>query len=272
MPILVNDLHFYKYHAAGNDFILVDDRDKSFPSHSQKLIQRLCHRKFGVGADGLLLLQHSQIADYKMRIFNADGQEASMCGNGVRCLTHFALQKEPSVSSVRFETKKGIVSSRAQGPNIAVNFGAPQFLGQVSLLGHTVYVVDTGVPHAVIFVTNAESIDVEKLGKEIRNDHQFYPDGVNVNFVQVYPGSSLRVRTYERGVEGETLSCGTGLAAAAYIAGHQANISFPMSLHTSSKEVVQACQINLQDSIFALELVGLATCVYQGKIYIGEQT
>ncbi len=263
---------FYKYHAAGNDFILIDDRDKSFPSYSQQFIQNLCHRKFGVGADGLLLLQHSHIADCKMRIFNADGQEASMCGNGVRCLTHFVFQNEPSLSTVRIETKKGIVSSRAQGPNIAVNFGAPQSLGTVSLLGHTVYVVDTGVPHAVIFVNNAEATDVEKLGKEIRYDHHFYPDGVNVNFVQVYSGSSLRVRTYERGVEGETLSCGTGLAAAAFIAAHQANIFFPMSLYTSSKEVVQACQINLQDSKFAVEVIGLATCVYQGKIYIGEQT
>lgn len=272
MPILVSDLHFYKYHAAGNDFILIDDRDKSFPSHSQELIQRLCHRKFGVGADGLLLLQHSQIADYKMRIFNSDGQEASMCGNGVRCLTHFAFQKEPSLSSVRFETKKGIVSSRAQGPNIAVDFGVPQFLGKASLQGCAGFVVDTGVPHAVVFVSDAEAIDVEKLGKEIRYDRQFYPDGVNVNFVQIYSESSLRVRTYERGIEGETLSCGTGLAAAAYIACHQENISFPMSLHTSSQEVVQACQINLQDSKFAVEVIGLATCVYQGKIYIGEQT
>jgi diaminopimelate epimerase len=265
---------FEKYQGSGNDFILIDDRKEIFPVHAQALIQKLCDRRLGIGADGLLLLQTSQSADYKMRIFNADGKEAAMCGNGIRCLTHYVLHTKMASSPLRFETKSGIISSRMHENWIAVDFGIPQILQETTLHAEetdwSCCVVDTGVPHAVVFVPDVDSIDVSYIGREIRYAKSFQPEGVNVNFAHINPDGSLRVRTYERGVEGETLSCGTGLAATAFAAVRRRDCSFPMSLHTQSQEVVQALSTSHSDNAGGVELLGLAHKVYQGNIFIGE--
>lgn len=268
-------LQFEKYHGAGNDFILIDDRIEVFPANARTLIQRLCDRRLGIGADGLLLLQSSQSADYKMRIFNADGNEAAMCGNGIRCLTHYLVQHHIASPPFRFETQKGFAASRMQDNWIAVDFGVPQYLGEEALhidqSQWNCYLMDTGVPHVVIFVPDVASIDVAAIGRAIRYAPSFLPQGVNVNFAQINSDGTVRVRTYERGVEGETLSCGTGLAATACAAARWRSCAFPLSLHTQSQESVQACSIPDDGAAHRVEVLGLAHLVYQGNIFIGEQ-
>lgn len=234
-------MNFYKLQASGNDFILIDRRPKSpsgIPgtSSGQKLNYRRlakiwCERKFGIGADGLLVIEPSLKADFKMRIFNSDGSEAQMCGNGARCTALWAQltkSQEPKakVKNIMFETKAGIieaeVKTQKQCQDVKIKMTEPLGLKQNSPLkvfNKTIKVsfLNTGVPHTIIFVEGLGNIDVEKIGREIRYHKEFSPDGTNVNFVEYAKDNLIHIRTYERGVEGETLACGTGAAASAII-------------------------------------------------------
>lgn len=210
-------LKFSKYHGRGNDFILIDDQNKTF-SHSKQFIEQLCHRHFGIGADGIILLQKSEKADLRMRIFNCDGNEASSCGNGLLCLLTFARdQKILDKYEISIETMDRIVYAQKQKDLYSINMGAPLRLElnhKLALSDREIlcHLVDTGVYHAVVFVDDLEKTLVEKIGKEIREHKDFSPGGINVNFVQ-RKKTATRVRTYEKGVEAETLSCGTGACA-----------------------------------------------------------
>jgi diaminopimelate epimerase len=225
-------IHFTKLHGNGNDFILIDEFKKEIIPENKKsaFAVKFCDRRFGIGADGVLYLEVSDKANIGMKIFNADGTEAEMCGNGIRCLVKYALDKGYIKEEARVETLAGVLSitSRvANGTWITVNMGRPEFarenlpaLGtgefiQVSMHGYEVSAVNTGVPHAVIFV---DSLDDKLLtdAPKIRYDPVF-PKGTNVNFARVDSKNEITVRTYERGVEGETLSCGTGSVACAAI-------------------------------------------------------
>lgn len=214
---------FVKYHGAGNDFILIDDRQMTFPLSSHDLIASLCRRSTGVGADGIILLQPSSQADFQMRIFNADGSEPAMCGNGLRCLVDWAHQLGWNQSIYSVETQAGVLRCFIQKQKIGIELGHPRVLfhkTQVDVDGHAfeLEVIDTGVPHGVIFVEELKDVEILDVARAIRFHSQFSPGGVNVNFAQVLPDRSLLVRTYERGVEGETISCGTGAAAAGWLA------------------------------------------------------
>ncbi len=211
--LLIKMLHtFYKYQGTGNDFVMVDNRDNAFPKNDTKLIGFLCDRRFGIGGDGLILLENVSSADFRMVYYNSDGNESTMCGNGGRCIVAFAKQL-------------GIIDDEAEfiavdGPHHATIDGD----GTVSLHMkdvHTVTVyedyvfLDTGSPHHVELVDDLETLDVKKIGSQIRYSGMYGDKGSNVNFVTQLGTDKFAVRTYERGVEDETLSCGTGVTAVA---------------------------------------------------------
>jgi diaminopimelate epimerase len=217
-------INFLKMVATGNDFILVDNRQNAFDDlaeHWPEVAQKLCPRKNAVGADGILVLEQSEQAQTCMRIFNPDGSEAAMCGNGARCVSYF-LATEKGLQKVNFQTKAGLLEAEVNARRVKLKMTAPHDLRLDFELtvGEQTYItnfINTGVPHTVIFVEDIDVIDVNALGKEVRLHPEFQPEGTNVNFVQVVNENTIKVRTYERGVEEETLACGTGNVAAAII-------------------------------------------------------
>lgn len=216
-------LRFTKSVASGNDFIIIDATLKNY----SKLAQFLCRRKVSIGADGLLVLGRSGKADFKMRIFNADGSEAEMCGNGLRCA---ALYKGLS-KNMKIETRAGLYEAGIKGKNrVKVKMECPTSLEsdvpiKVNNRSIRVNYIDTGVPHTVIFVQAIDGIDVDSIGRNVRYYKRFKPRGTNVDFVEIIDDKNIKMRTYERGVEGETLACGTGAVAAAIIASRESRIT-----------------------------------------------
>lgn len=225
-------MHFTKLHGNGNDFILIDEYNGEIVPEKSGFARKYCDRRFGIGGDGVLYLGSSDKADLGMRIFNSDGTEAEMCGNGVRCLVKYALDEGYIKENASVETLAGIlpVNSRIEDKTwITVNMGIPVFAREkipakgtgeflnVHLHGYNVSAVNTGVPHAVIFVDDLDNPDLIPSAPKIRCDPVF-PKGTNVNFAAVNTNEEISVRTYERGVEAETLSCGTGAVACAAIA------------------------------------------------------
>ncbi len=202
---------FNKYHGAGNDFIMIDNRNDGFSSGNQELIKRLCDRHFGIGADGLILLSNHSEYDFEMHYFNADGNRGSMCGNGGRCAFAFALDIGMVDDNSRFYAADGVHSAcltKDKEVRISMN---DVFKPRIISGNHF---IDTGSPHYIIPVPGVENIDVVTRGRSIRWTKQFEPGGTNVNFMEVLT-DRIKVRTYERGVEDETLSCGTGITASA---------------------------------------------------------
>ena len=218
---------FTKMAGTGNDFIIVDARRRNLQALVgpwRTISRALCDRHTGIGADGLLLLKPSRRADVRMRVFNADGSEAEMCGNGVRCVALFLTGPQAAGRTVRLQTKAGLITARVRRNQVAVRMTEPTGIRlnvRVGLGGRSVRLgcINTGVPHVVVSVPRLEAVDVERLGRTLRHHRAFAPKGTNVNFIQPDPRSPdrLLVRTYERGVEGETLACGTGIAASAIV-------------------------------------------------------
>jgi diaminopimelate epimerase len=262
-------LVFSKYQGSGNDFIIIDDRSGSFPIYNQQLIRFLCARNWGIGADGLILLQTSCVADFRMRIFNSDGLEADLCGNGLRCLALYLKHLGFKEDLFRIETQKAVLSCSVVGATIRIELPPPKVLHWGIVIGeevsHEVFVVHTGLPHAVVFVEDLEEYPVEMIGKWIRFHPRFAPDGVNVNFVKVASDGSLRIRTYERGVEGETLSCGTGAAAAALVFFQKKAQQSPLRVMTKSGECLE---FSIEESLEGkrIEMQGKASFVFEGRI------
>lgn len=238
-------MKFAKYHGAGNDFILIDDRDLSFSADAQ-LIKKMCHRRFGIGADGVILLQPSSKADFRMRIFNNDGGEAAMCGNGIRCLIHFIRSLGLTQKQYWIETKERVVPCAIEGDTVSVDLGVFRWLSE--------HVIDTGVPHAVVFVESLERIDLEVKGRELRESL-----GSNVNFASKDPSGVIRMRTYERGVEGETLACGTGAAAVGVVARARFSVQNPVKILCASSE-----ELLVEVGEESVRLIGTATFVFNG--------
>ncbi len=271
---------FSKLVASGNDFIVIDKLNYQLPvmDYGSRLFsKKICDRQYGVGADGLLLLEKSNKADVKMRIFNADGSEAEMCGNGARCVAFYCSHSrlKASASRLNIETKAGIINTEVRGENVKIRLTGPRDLKlaiNLRVNGRDIKAnfINTGVPHAVIFVQGLEKIDVDTLGREIRYHRQFQPAGTNVNFVEVLKPDSISLRTYERGVEAETLACGTGSVAAALITSYRLPIikHGMINVHTKSKEVLKVF-FDKRNNIFSdIWLAGKAGIVFKGELEV----
>jgi len=268
-------LEFTKMNGAGNDFVLVDNRERKIQLTRTQVAQ-LCHRQRGAGADGLILLVPcaSGRADWAWDFYNSDGSSAEMCGNGARCFARFVQKLTGSANTLSFETAAGVISARILGDRVAVNLTAPtnlQFNLKVPLASgvQTVHSINTGVPHAVLMVEDADKAMVQSWGSELRFHAQFQPRGTNVNFVQVTGPGAIRVRTYERGVEGETLACGTGVTASALISAKVHGFSSPVQVRVQGGDTLEVSFKEHNGAFEEVCLTGPADFVFKGQIEIG---
>lgn len=255
-------LHFFKYQGTGNDFVLFDNRHKTIQL-SVEQIRFLCDRRFGIGADGLMLLEPEPGYDFKMVYYNSDGNESSMCGNGGRCITAFAKRLGIIDEKAKFLAIDGPHEAHVQNETISLKM---QDVKRIEV-GEDFYFLDTGSPHYVKQVTNLSHFNLVDAGKEVRYSERFKENGTNVNFIEKKE-EALFVRTYERGVEDETLSCGTGVTAAALVA---ALLGLTNSKNNCSI-ITRGGQLNvrfdkvLENTFYNIWLEGPATFVYEGDI------
>jgi diaminopimelate epimerase len=264
---------FWKMNGAGNDFIVIDHRKPLIPVERMAEFARLvCRRKFSVGADGLFLLEPSQVADFRWRFFNADGSEAEMCGNGARCVARFAYMNGLAAARMRFETLAGIIDASVADTQVTIRMPAPHSL-QLDLeveaagQGWTVHSVNTGVPHLVVFVDDLDRVDVDALGRTFRYHARFAPAGTNVNFV-ARNKERLAIRTYERGVEAETMACGTGATAAAVVAVARGLAASPVQLTTRGGVPLRVQFSGDGPAADHVLLRGPAHVVYRGELTV----
>jgi len=209
-------IKFQKYQGAGNDFVILDNRNNEFSSLDTEQIKKLCDRHFGVGGDGLMMLNNKTGYDFEMLYFNADGNPGSMCGNGGRCMIRYVYNLGIHTYTYKFWATDGVHEAEVDNHWIRLKMNDVNEIEE-----HSSYVIlNTGSPHFVKFANDVENIDVVETGREIRYSKKYMPDGINVNFVEGTGEDSIFVRTYERGVEDETLSCGTGVTAAALVSAH----------------------------------------------------
>jgi diaminopimelate epimerase len=267
-------VEFTKMNGAGNDFVLIDDRERKLKLTREQVV-RLCHRQRGVGADGLFLLVPSSSgkADWAWEFYNSDGSTAEMCGNGARCFARFIARKTGASGGTTFETGAGVITATFQGERVTVNLTQPKdlrldqwvLLASGKLQAHS---LNTGVPHAVIFVPDADKAMVQQLGAEIRYHEQFAPKGTNVNFVQVLGPNFIRVRTYERGVEGETLACGTGVTASALISACVHGFTSPIKVQVQGGDLLEVSFVRNGTEFSDVKLTGPADFCFDGRIEI----
>lgn len=267
-------LEFTKMNGAGNDFILADNRARSLHLTPEQ-VTHLCHRQRGIGADGLMLLVpcDSGKADWAWEFWNSDGSRAEMCGNGARCFARYIQRLTGATGSITFETVAGVITASFLGERVTVNLTPPHGLRldeQVTLsTGVTaIHSLNTGVPHAVIFVADAEKALVNQLGAEVRYHAHFKPKGTNVNFAQVLGPNHIRVRTYERGVEGETLACGTGVSAAAMIASRVKGFTSPVKVLVQGGDTLDISFQTAGDGFSDVRLNGPADFSFEGRVEV----
>lgn len=260
---------FSKYSGCGNDFILIDNRSGFF-NPAPALIQNLCVRCTGIGADGVILLENSAYADFRMRIYNADGKEAEMCGNGIRCLMKFIRECGCEQNSCTIETFLRPLTVTGVGELISVEMGTPFDLRwhiplTIDDSHYTVHHINTGVPHLILFTEALQEFNLAHLGPKFRHHALFAPHGANLNVVHAMPNGELWNRTYERGVEGETLACGTGCVAAAIAASQILGIPSPLKVRPRSGELLEI-SFDLQNyQVYNLIMTGPAIKTFSGK-------
>ncbi len=266
-------LRFTKMNGAGNDFILIDNRAGDIHLDCGQ-IARLCDRHRGIGADGVLLLEEpSNHADFRMRYFNADGGEAEMCGNGARCFARFAKIVTGSRDKILFETPAGIIGAQLHEDLVTLNMGDPTDLQmnvrlQIENEEALVHYINTGVPHVVIHVSRIDVVDVRSRGKKIRQHDMFSPKGANVNFLEKRGPKEIAIRTYERGVEDETLACGTGVVASALILAAMENLSGSISVLVRGGNKLQVGFDRIGGQFRNVTLTGPAEFVFEGSIEV----
>lgn len=264
-------LRFTKMNGAGNDFVVVDNREKSL-ALDRHTIARLCDRHRGVGADGLLAVEPAEKgSDFRMRYYNADGGEAEMCGNGARCFARFASRFATRPDVVKFETEAGEITAKIIGEKVELRMSQPKDLvvGEKLHVEGTLYLVhsiNTGVPHAVVPVDDVQTVPVQAHGSALRWDPHFAPKGTNVNFVQLMDDRSLSIRTYERGVEAETLACGTGVVASALVHHQLTGLPSPIRVRVAGGDVLEVAFEARQGEFFDVTLKGPADFVFDGEL------
>jgi diaminopimelate epimerase len=270
-PVFVD---FSKMNGAGNDFVLIDNRALKLKPTREQIVS-LCDRHRGVGADGLILLipSSSGKADWAWEFFNSDGSTGEMCGNGARCFARFVKKITGLDRDLSFETEAGVIHARFDGPRVTVNLTEPAGLRLGDKLPlrdgpQTVHSINTGVPHAVLFVPDADKAMVLQLGPEIRRHPHFGVKGTNVNFVQVLGANEIRVRTFERGVEAETLACGTGVTASALISARVHQFASPVRVHVRGGDQLEVSFTERNGQFGDVRLSGPAEFVFEGRIAI----
>lgn len=273
-------LHFYKMNGAGNDFIMVDNRDLELSDVlDSDTIAALCDRHRGVGADGLLAVEPAAgDADYRFRYYNADGGEAEMCGNGARCFGRFTAHlSDPPCASVSFETIAGVLTAEMIDENVRIAMSAPKGLrlhtgAAVAGLDEPLHFINTGVPHAVAFLPTPDALadfDVFTAGRAIRHHEAFAPAGTNANFAAVLEPGHIVIRTYERGVEDETLACGTGMVACALVHHLLTGAPSPIRVDVEGGDTLEIGFETADDQTFCnVTLTGPADFVFEGEVEI----
>ena len=279
-----NLVPFYKMTGGGNDFVLLDNRKKTLGQDYPALAKKRCERKFSIGADGLLVLEESKSLDFRMVYYNSDGSRAEMCGNGARCIARFAHLLKAVPAKMSFDTDAGALSAEVSDQSVKLKMSPPKDLRLDFPLkleeGKEIDLsfINTGVPHAVVLVTDLEKTEVVNLGRAIRYHKEFSPAGTNTNFVTARDPHHLVVRTYERGVEDETLACGTGIVASSLICAAKGMAKSPVSCMTRGGETMrvyfQAVEDRRGDSrgaktVFTeVYLEGPATVCFQGEVEV----
>ena len=264
-------LRFTKMNGAGNDFVLLDNRAGDLEL-TREQIARVCDRHRGVGADGVLLLERpTNGADFRMRYYNADGGEAEMCGNGARCFARFADRAAGPRQSLSFETPAGVIGAQLVGELVTLQMSEPQDMRldfEVPLGSEKIRAsyVDSGVPHVVVPVAKIDNVDVRSLGPALRHHPMFAPRGANANFSEQRGPRSIAIRTYERGVEDETLACGTGVVASAILFAAKENVAGPIDVLVRGGDTLQVNFKRSGDQFSNVTLTGPADFVFDGTI------
>jgi diaminopimelate epimerase len=269
----MDQISFFKMSGSGNDFILIDNREKVVEEDGlSDLIKKVCTRKMSVGADGFILVENSDAVDFKWRFFNSDGSIAEMCGNGARCAARFAFLNGIASREMSFETDAGIISASITGQGVKIRMPDPKdiktdYIIELKRGPLSVNSVNTGVPHVVVLVDKLDQVDVVNQGREIRYCKSFAPAGTNVNFISLQNDGSMGIRTYERGVEDETLACGTGSVAGAVIMASREKLDSPVRVLTQSGVFLNIFFKKNNSHFSEVYLEGDARVVYSGKIW-----
>lgn len=273
LETLMPRLQFTKMNGAGNDFVLLDNRAGQLQLTPAQ-IARLCDRHRGIGADGVLLLEPAANgADFRMRYYNADGGEAEMCGNGARCFARFTSRHAGPLEQLSFETPAGVIAAALQGEGVTLQMSEPKDLRldlRISAHGQEIacHYVDSGVPHVVVPVADIGAINVREIGSAIRQHEKFSPRGANVNFLQQRGPQSIAIRTYERGVEDETLACGTGVVASAIIFAATTGAESPVRVLVKGGDEMQVGFVKAGEQFTAVTLSGPADFVFEGTMEV----
>jgi len=266
-------LRFIKMNGAWNDFILIDNRAGDVRLDRSQ-IAHLCDRHRGIGADGILLLEKpTNRADFRMRYFNADGGEAEMCGNGARCFARFANKVAGARDGISFETQAGMISAELKRDLVTLRMTEPADLRlNVTLAvadeNNSVHFINSGVPHVVVAVPKIDDVDVRREGAAIRYHKMFSPNGANANFIEKRGSNKIAIRTYERGVEDETLACGTGIVASALIFAATDNASSPITVIARGGDELHVGFERVDGRFYNVTLTGPAEFVFEGTIEI----
>ena len=264
-------LRFTKMNGAGNDFVLLDNRAGHL-ALSRAQIARICDRHRGVGADGVLVLEPATNgADFRMRYYNADGGEAEMCGNGARCFARFADRVAGPMQSLSFETPAGVIGARLHGESVSLQMSEPEGLRlnlEIPLEHEKIraHFVNSGVPHVVMPVSDIGAVDVKGLGARIRRHEMFAPKGANANFMKKRGPAEIAIRTYERGVEDETLACGTGVVASALVFAATEQVDGPISVQVRGGDKLEVSFSRRDSEFTGVTLTGPADFVFDGTI------
>jgi len=268
-------LFFTKMNGAGNDFVMMDNREGRICLTAAQ-ISWLCDRHRGVGADGLLLVEPAtQQGDFRMRYYNSDGREAEMCGNGTRCFLRYALRISGSQQkTLSFETPAGLIRGTLLNHSVEIHMSDPRDHRPPTILQlengpDEVHFINTGVPHAAVYVKDLEKIDVHRRGAELRQHAAFAPSGTNVNFIQILAPNHLRIRTYERGVESETLACGTGVVASALLHHLHTGAPSPIRVAVQGGDTIQVSFENAPN-FQNVRMLGPAEFVFEGEVELPD--
>lgn len=258
--------------GSGNDFIIIDNRNNVVDVKDLKsFITKVCARRMSVGADGFILIENDDSADFKWQFFNSDGSRAEMCGNGARCAARFAYMNKIAGSDMSFVTDAGIVHARVLDKRVKVNMMDPsvcKYDYRIKLKNGpiTVSSLNTGVPHVVVISDDLENVDIVNIGREIRFHENYAPAGTNVNFISGIKDRTIYIRTYERGVEDETLACGTGSIASALVVAYKNKIESPVNVITRSKGVLTIHYKQDNGRFSDIYLEGDARLIYKGVL------